>query len=331
MARVSELGAVCGGISKFGVAMAQAFGIPATPVAQPGHCAFLWWKEGEWTISNDVEGLGKSSTHDGIQWSWNRSSTYIMLMEKAQQVRPLLVLSEKLRWASKFVKKFSSKLKLLDKASDVCPSNFLVWRDLAALCQQNSKEPDAFESWVEEQAGKLNEVSDVSSRATVTVSDCHERGQNLVDGTSSEWWTGEDTAWVEIDLGRRCHVKEVGIQWWGISVSRDYTVLAAGKEGEFQRVCGKEDELEGPEGYNSWSKLPGWTLETHRMRIELRDGVKDPWDMGKWFGIRNIVVKGTEVNLPETLTELFEAKAHKCLGELKTVEGDVCQLIKGQN
>ena len=42
MALMHEVGAVCGGVSKFGVAMAQAFGIPAMPVGQPGHCAFLW-------------------------------------------------------------------------------------------------------------------------------------------------------------------------------------------------------------------------------------------------------------------------------------------------
>ena len=54
---------------------------------------------------------------------------------------------------------------------------------------------------------------------TVTVSDCPERGNNLLDGTPSEWWSGEETAWVELDLGRATRVSEVRIQWWGISVS----------------------------------------------------------------------------------------------------------------
>ena len=331
LARMAELGAVCGGISKFGVAMAQAFGIPATPVAQPGHCAFLWWKEGQWTISNDVEGLGKSSTHAGIQWSWNKTSSYIMLMEKAQQDREHLVFSEKLRWASKFVKKLSSKFKILYKANAVCPENFLVWRDLASVCQRNSTELDVSQSWVDEEAEKIIGVTDVSSRATVTVSDCPERGQNVVDGTSSEWWTEQETAWVELDLGRECWVTEMKIRWWGISVSKDYTVLAAGREGGFQKVCDTEAELESPEGYNSWSKLDGWDLETCKIRIELKDGNLDPWDMGKWFGIRNIVAQGVEVNLPKTLTTLLEAKAHKCLGDQKVVEEDVCKLLVGSN
>ena len=61
-------------------------------------------------------------------------------------------------------------------------------------------------------------------------------------------------------------------------------------------------ELESPEGYNSWSRLEGWDLETRKIRIELRDGHLDHWNQGKWFGIRHIVVHGVEVNPPETLT-----------------------------
>ena len=283
-------------------------------------------------ISNDVGGLAQSSTHDGIQWSWNRSSTYIMLMEKAQQDRESLVFSEKLRWASKFVKQSCSKLKVLDRATGICPANFLVWRDLASFCRHSSTESDQFKSWVGEEAGKINDgVTDVSSRASVTVSDCPERGQNVVDGTSSEWWTGEETAWLELDLGRDCLVAELRIQWWGISVSKDYTVLAAERDGEFQKVCDTEAELESPEGYNSWSRLQGWTQETQRIRIELKNGQMDPWNMGKWFGIRNIVVQGMEAHPPTTLTALLEAKAHKCLNDHKVVEADVCKLLLGPN
>ena len=331
LARMAELGAVCGGISKFGVAMAQAFGIPATPVAQPGHCAFLWWKEGQWTISNDVGGLAKATNHDGIQWSWNENSTYIMLMEKAQQDRESLVFSEKLRWASKFVKQSTSKFKLLDLATGICPANFPVWRDLASVCRENSTESDAFKSWLDQEAGKMNGVTDISSRATVTVSDCPERGQNVVDGTGSEWWSGKETAWVELDLGRDCLVTEMRIQWWGISVSKDYTVLAAGGDCGFQKVCDTAEELESPEGFNSWSRLQGWTQETKRIRIELKDGQMDPWNMGKLFGIRNIVVEGREVNPPTTLTAWLEEKAHKCLNDHKVVEADVCKLLFAPN
>ena len=34
------IGGVCGGLSYFGTMAAQAHGIPAYPVGQPGHCAY---------------------------------------------------------------------------------------------------------------------------------------------------------------------------------------------------------------------------------------------------------------------------------------------------
>ena len=82
-----EVGAVCGGVSKFGVAMAQSFGIPAMPIGQPGHCAFIWWKGDEegWVLSNDVSGLARSTMHDGIQWTWGEKISYVLLMEAAQK------------------------------------------------------------------------------------------------------------------------------------------------------------------------------------------------------------------------------------------------------
>ena len=113
--------------------MAQAFGIPATPVAQPGHCAFLWWKEGQWTLSNDVSGLELSSNHDGIQWSWDKKSSFLPLMDEAQKDRESLGYSERLRWASKFVAKKTLQLLILDLACSTCPTNYLVWRDLIKI------------------------------------------------------------------------------------------------------------------------------------------------------------------------------------------------------
>lgn len=331
LALLAELGAVCGGVSKFGVAMAQAFGIPATPVAQPGHCAFLWWNEGQWIISNDVESLGRSSTHDGIQWSWNKRSQYIMLMEAAQQNREGLVLSEKLRWASKFVLSPSTMLKVLDLATSSCPTNFLVWRDFACAGQSISAESERLLNWIEEEACKMGGITEISSRATVTVSSCADRGQNLVDGTTSEWWTSEKEAWVELNLGKATTVSEMMIQWWGISISKDYILLAAGQDGVFHEVGNNRAEVESPKGYNSWSKLNGWSVETCRIRIELKDGCLDPWGKGMWFGIRNILMQGEEVNCPSTMQELLEAKAHKCLAEHKMVETNICKLIAGFN
>ena len=102
MAVMHEVGAVCGGVSKFGVAMAQAFGVPAMPVGQPGHCAFLWWKNGDWVLSNDVSRVNKSTVHEGIQWSWTDQAAFVWLMEDTQKDMEKYIMSEKLRIAAKF-------------------------------------------------------------------------------------------------------------------------------------------------------------------------------------------------------------------------------------
>ncbi len=44
-----DVGGVCGGLSHFGVIVAQSHGFPAYPVGQPGHCAYaVRLKRGEW-------------------------------------------------------------------------------------------------------------------------------------------------------------------------------------------------------------------------------------------------------------------------------------------
>ena len=61
-------GGVCGAISNFGVAACRAFGVPATTVSQPGHCAFVWLgPDFKWQLGNDVHGWSDTaSTGDGI-------------------------------------------------------------------------------------------------------------------------------------------------------------------------------------------------------------------------------------------------------------------------
>jgi len=295
---MQEVGAVCGGISKFGCAMSQAFGIPAMPVGQPGHCAFLWWKEGEWVLSNDIVGLKKSVVHDGIQWTWDKNAEFVLLMENSQQEFQEYVLSEKLRIAAKFCRK-SIQLELLDAALSYSASNYSLWKDLAKIC----KHCDANrinETWILNAIKELDYYNEakrntnelLSKGAIVKVSDCHERGQNIVDGTGSEWWTSKEDGWVEIDLGGDCFVTSVRMQWWGTSVSKNYTIYATQKYGAYREVRKNRDEIESPQGYNDWSVLNGWEMKTARVKISLKDGSLDPWGFGRWFGIRQILISG---------------------------------------
>ena len=305
LAVMLEVGAVCGGISKFGCAMSQAFGIPAIPIGQPGHCAFLWWKEGKWILSNDVSGLGKSVIHDWIQWTWDKNAEFVLLMEHSQQDFDKFVLSEKLRIAAKFCSN-GITLKLLDAALALCVSNYLLWRDLAKNCD-NCDVNKINKTWMLDAVGKLdyfNGTELLTKGSIVKVSDCHERGKNIVDGTESEWWTSKENGWVEIDLGGDCAITSLRIQWWGTSVSKNYMVYATQKHGAYEIVRTNDDEIQSPEGYNSWSTLYGWEMKTARVKIVLNNGSLDPWGFGRWFGIRQILVSGKRERKNKVLSRI---------------------------
>ena len=51
-----------------------------------------------------------------------------------------------------------------------------------------------------------------------------------MDGSGSEWWTEEETAFIDIDLQDQYKVESLEIQWWGSSVSKDFRILAVEEE-----------------------------------------------------------------------------------------------------
>jgi hypothetical protein len=97
LAIMLEYGGVCGAISRFGSSMAQAFGVPAMPVGQPGHCAFIWQREPQrWDIGNDVSGWAGSGCHAGISIPWGAPAWFVPLMQDAQADRERFVDAEML-------------------------------------------------------------------------------------------------------------------------------------------------------------------------------------------------------------------------------------------
>ncbi len=49
-----DIGAVCGGVSHYGTASANANGIPAFTMGEPGHCAFAIYMDGKWHPCNSI-------------------------------------------------------------------------------------------------------------------------------------------------------------------------------------------------------------------------------------------------------------------------------------
>ena len=151
--------------------------------------------------------------------------------------------------------------------------------------------------------GQLGPLEVISHRKSVTVSDCEERKSNLLDGTGSEWWTDKEVAWIEIDLQSICLVKYIRIQWWGTSVSENYTISMQGQdEKDFVKIRTSDDALETPRkfdsgwSYNGWSRIRGWDKPTKKLRFDLRDGELDPWWHWAYFEIRQINVYGNKLS-----------------------------------
>ena len=123
-------GGVCGTVSHFAAGMCQAFGIPAVTVSQSaaGHSAFFWYKEGQWKMGNDIDGVGGSKVGATHPWK-SRVVSYYLLMNDAQHNLAGFRLSEKIRLASQLANG-GDRFALLEEASTECPQNFAVWEEL---------------------------------------------------------------------------------------------------------------------------------------------------------------------------------------------------------
>ena len=292
---VVEVGAVCGGISKFGVDMAQAFGLPAMPVGQPGHCAFIWYKNGKFALSNDVSGWAASTTHSGIAQAWVGRASWYPLMDAAQK-NDQFWLTQKVLMATNYKSDMGLKFTILEKMTEMCPQNWQVWTELIKTLKDEDLIKDASDSLIDTIAKVRKDLATVSNLAplsSVTASVSNSR-KNIIDLSGSTTWTSTDTtAWVEVDLQGVADISSLEIQWWGQSISRDYDILIQGPDnGEWTRVLTEEDSESSP-GFNGWSKFTkGWSQDTAKLRLELRDGKKDLWGYKAYFGIRKLAING---------------------------------------
>jgi len=321
-----QYGAVCGGISKFGTAMAQAFGLPALPVGQPGHCAFIWLNNGtKWVISNDITGWSQSQTHLPVMYSWKRPAAFFTLMHEAQQKPDAYRLSEKMRiLATSFVDpKF--KYELLEDATNVCAQNYDLYNDLKDAMSEMTPERDLIEeqmipTLMEYYEGRFEITKDVALNQEVTASDFQDRAYRITDGSGNHWFSNNTVeAWVEIDLEYPCSISEVSIHWWGNTFSDDYDLIATIDNSNVV-VRTRSDETRDDDSYNPWGVLPGWEGKTTKIRLEMREGHKDGFFGKYYFGIRQLIMTGKEhilvdnvalsrqvtTNTPETGQELVD-------------------------
>ncbi len=99
---VFEEGAVCGGLSKTGSNIQCSWGYPATPVGQPGHCAYIYMYDAgggknAWQLTNSIVASGWANTTPTLMpYGWGsgganvtnnntiQSASYMFLSQEAQ-------------------------------------------------------------------------------------------------------------------------------------------------------------------------------------------------------------------------------------------------------
>ena len=154
-------------------------------------------------------GITESTTHGGIQWTWNERCDFQLLFTKAQENRSKYILSEQMRWLNKAILNPFTRLRLLDKACSLCPANYLAWRDLIGFVSDDigylgedlTQSFDVPKHWLIESLKAL-EISESQDEPVVSSFACHvtassenlcsTKPENVVDGTSSEFYVREN-------------------------------------------------------------------------------------------------------------------------------------------
>lgn len=155
---VFEEGSVCGGIAKTGTNKAQAFGVPATVINQPGHAAFLVYyldenKDGAWRIDNDVSGWTKSNNlgkRMPLDWgtnqeSWNENYrvSYITMAQAALNDYDNYIMSERFLTMAELARDPEIKERMYEEALKKIPYHMEAWVGLIALkIEQEAEDND---------------------------------------------------------------------------------------------------------------------------------------------------------------------------------------------
>ena len=306
MPLMMEVGAVCGGISQFGVDMAQAFGIPAMPVGQTPervvHVAFIWYRSGAWALSNNILGWASSKVKRKIASAWeDTNASWIPIMDAAQK-NDNFWLTQKVLMATKYKSDMGLKFAILEKMTEMVPQNWEAWVDLIETLKDKDLIQDASDSFIDTITKVRKDLATVSNLAQSSFVTASVPLSNRVDCISNlngacSWRSTETTAWVEVDLQGVADISSLEIKWWKRSISSDYDILIQGPDiKEWTSVLTEKDAEGSP---------------------KLRDGRQDYYN----FGIRMLVIKGVRY---DDIVEIAQSKDIGSEGDMDLV--DVCAL-----
>ncbi len=152
--RTFEVGGVCGSLSHFGACSALANGVPALPMGEPEHCAYVVLVNGKWTPAYSL------SWQRGLHWEvWKHVNTFSSLhvaseLYDAHGKSETSALSNAYTSLARLFAAQGDKEKALAchrSAVELQPCNYPAWRDYASFVQKFM--PDSAEAW-----GQLNEA-----------------------------------------------------------------------------------------------------------------------------------------------------------------------------
>lgn len=129
--KVIEYGGVCGAMSKFSSVLAQTFGVPAFPVGQPGHCAFVYLDSNHnYKLGYDIFGWEKSAGYDS-------TLPYIFINNNLSKNKEKYYNSDaNMRLANNTSNK-DEALKLINLAIKEEPLNYEAWKIKFKLLLEN--------------------------------------------------------------------------------------------------------------------------------------------------------------------------------------------------
>lgn len=159
--RVRDVGGVCGSLSHYGTVSAQANGIPATTMGEPGHCAFaVRIAPGKWTPAYSLD--WKRGLHASL-WS-AKTWTSLVLQDKVLGDRKAHVRSMGYLWQARALAEKNPDLAqaALNLALEAQPLNQPAWQEVVAW--QKSHKP-SLETWQALQEAALKSLSDYPEAA----------------------------------------------------------------------------------------------------------------------------------------------------------------------
>ena len=133
-----QVGGVCGTLSTYGSAVAQAHGIPSTAIGQPGHCAYVIRVGQEWPVGNSASWPSCTSVPG---WDGTGYSTLHRLYEPVHQDTERFMAATRLGWLAQFQADRASGpiranwMQTYDQAIAAQPSNYGTWLDYVKMLE----------------------------------------------------------------------------------------------------------------------------------------------------------------------------------------------------